>query len=235
MNKRFHPMTIRHTALFSILALAGGFLGGLASNARTIPAQAKQVPQVRTENQIHVPNNGLRFVTETGRTVAVLGVERNNGVLALLDSNGVPSILLAAGPGGNVNIRSVAGGAILELASADGRSQARMSAQSSESIIQTNVGGSLLTLRSRLAGSTLMLPGAQNSRGIELTTGNQGSMISVFGTAGRAALTARSGPTGGLLTLHDAQGDMAATVSGVGTFVSVSGGRTVWQAPPRKD
>ena len=225
-------MTIRHTALFSALALAGGFLGGLASGGRAIPAQAKQVPQLRTENQIHVPLNGLRFVTSEGRTVAVLGVQGNNGAFALLDSNGTPSVMLAAGPGGSVNIRSVQGGALLELASADGRSKARMSAQSSESIIETNVQGSLLTLRSRAAGSKLMLPGAQNARGIELSTGTQGSSLNIFGTSGRAALTAQSGATGGLLTLHDAQGETAAMVSGAGTFASVKGGRPVWQAPP---
>ena len=227
-------MTIRHTALFSALALAGGFLGGLASGVRTVPAQAKQVPQLRTENQILVPNNGLRFVTQDSKTIAVLGVQGNNGALALLDSNGVPSVMLAAGPGGTVNIRTVQGGGLLEIASADGRSKARMSAQSAEAIIETNVGGSLLTLRSRAAGSKLMLPGARNARGIELATGTQGSSIGLFGTSGRAAMTVQSGPTGGLLSLHDAQGATSATVSGVGTFVSVKDGRPVWQAPPKR-
>ncbi|MCH7945968.1 MAG: hypothetical protein IIC73_08165 [Armatimonadetes bacterium] len=228
-------MTIRHTALFSALALAGGFLGGLASGVRTIPAEAKQIPQIRSDNLILVPNNGLRFVTEEGRTIAVLGVQGNNGALALLDSNGMPSVMLAAGPGGTVNIRSVQGGGLLEITSADGRSKARMSAQSAEAIIETNVQGSLLVLRSRAAGSKLMLPGARNARGIELATGTQGSSISIFGTTGRAALTAKTGPTGGLLTLHDAQGETSATVSGVGTFVSVKDGRTVWQAPPKRE
>ena len=228
-------MTIRHTALFSALALAGGFIGGLASGVRTIPAEAKQVPQVRTENQIHVPNNGLRFVTEDNRTIAVLGVQRNNGALALLDSNGEPSVMLAAGPGGTVSIRSVQGGGLLEINSADGRSKARMSAQSAEAIIETNVQGSLLVLRSRAAGSKLMLPGGQNSRGIELATGTQGSSIGIFGTTGRAALIAQSGTTGGLLSLHDAQGEKSATVSGVGTFVSIKDGRPAWQAPPKRE
>ena len=228
-------MTIRHTALFSALALAGGFLGGLASGVRTIPAEAKQVPQIRRENQIFVPNNGLRFITEDNRTVAILGVQGNNGALALLDSDGVPSVMLAAGTGGTVNIRSVQGGSLLELASADGRSKARMSAQSAEAIIETNVQGSLLVLRSRAAGSRLMLPGGQNSRGIELATGAQGASISLFGSSGRAALTAQSIASGGLLSLHDARGETSATVSGVGTFVSVKDGRPVWQAPPSRE
>jgi hypothetical protein len=222
-------MTWRHTLLFSVLALVGGFVGGQVG--RPTIAQA-QVQQQRNENQILVPNDGLRFVTEEGRTVAAMGYQAGNGFFALLDANGRPALTMTAAPGGTVNLRSVADGAIVEVGTPDGRNHMRMSANASGDMLEGVSGSATLLLANRGGTSQFSMPGPNGRSLIDLATTANGGQLDLRSSSGSSALTASVTTGGGLLTVRDAAGNGNALVSGAGQFSSLKQGKTVWSAPP---
>ena len=223
-------MTLKHTVLFCLLAIAGGFLGGVFANRQPLPAQA-QVPPVRSENQILVPNNGLKFVTEDNRTIAMLGNQRNNGMFVLMSANGQPAVVFTAGTGGSVNISVNSTGSQLQLSSANGTTVTSLSAFRGEAVILASVQGSVASFRARMNGASLSLPGRNNSRAFELSSGQEGGVLSLFGANQKAGMIFQVGSTGGVLNVNDAQGRPATTMSGAGKFTAMLQGKQVWQAP----
>ena len=223
-------MTLKQTVLFSFLALVGGFLGGMFANRQPLLVHA-QVPQVRSENQILVPTDGLRFVTENNRTLAVLGNQRNNGVFMLMNAMGQPAVVFTAGTGGSVNVSVNSTGSQIEISSANGATVASLGAFRGEAVLLTSVQGSIASLRTRSNGASLSLPGRNNARAFELTSGQQGGVMSLFGENQKAGMIFQVGSTGGVLNVNDAQGRPAATMSGAGQFTAMLQGKQVWQAP----
>lgn len=210
------------------LAFAGGILGGHFG----APTPAKAQVQVRSENQIVVPDDGLRFVTMQGRTIAVMGIQAGNAALVLLDNAGRPSVTLVAGPGGSVTLRARPEGGDIEVASLDGSKYARLTASSSGAAFEAVSGTSTLSLLNMGTRSTLTMPGSNSATALMLATTASGGAVTVYGPTGKSAVTVEGNATGGLLGVRDASGTVAASVSGAGTFASVRAGQTVWQAPP---
>jgi hypothetical protein len=221
-------MNLRHTLLFSLLAVAGGVLGSWLF--RPIPAQAQQ--NVRNENQIFVPTEGLRFVTDQQRTVAVMGHQGGNAILVLYDANGRPSVGLTAGTGGSVTVRAQADGGSVEVSSLDGTSTARLAANASSANLEATFRTSVFSVSNNGANTNVNIPGPNNMTAVQLLTGQNGGQMTLYGPASRSAMTAEGTPTGGMLTLRDGTGKTTATVSNAGTFASLKEGRVVWQAPP---
>jgi hypothetical protein len=221
-------MNIRHALLFSLLAVAGGLLGSWLFRPTTAHAQQN----LRSENQVLVPTDGLRFVTEQQRTVAVLGLQGGNAVFVLYDSNGRPSVGMTAGTGGSVTIRAQADGGSIEVATLDGSSSARLATSASGANLEATYRTSVFSVSNNGANTQMNLPGPNNATAIQFLTGQNGGQVTVFGPAGRSAMTAEGTPTGGMLTLRDGTGKTSATVSNAGTFASFKEGRVVWQAPP---
>jgi hypothetical protein len=211
-----------------VLALAGGVIGGHWG----APTPAKAQTQIRSENQIVVPDEGLRFVTMRGRTVAVMGLQDGNSVLALLDNAGRPSVTLIASPGGSVTLRSKPDGGEVEVSTADGSKLARLVASASGATIEAVTNKSTLSLLNTGAGTTSLFPGANGATALMLATGASGGSVTVYGPGSKSALTVEGNASGGLLTVRDANATTTATVTGAGTFAALRAGRTVWQAPP---
>ena len=221
-------MTIRHTLLLSLLAVVGGMLGSLLFRPTTAHAQQN----LRTENQVLVPTDGLRFVTEQQRTVAMLGLQGGNAVLVLYDANGRPSVGMTAGTGGSVTIRAQADGGSIEIATLDSTSTARLGANASSANLEATYRTSVFSVSNNGANTHVNIPGPNNTTAIQLLTGQNGGQMTVYGPASRSAMTAEGTPTGGMLTMRDGTGKTTATVSNAGTFASFREGRVVWQAPP---
>jgi hypothetical protein len=222
-------MTLRHTLLFSGLALFGGLVGGQIG--RPTVAQA-QIPPPRSENQVLVPVDGLRFVTENQQTIAVLAHQGGNGVFALLDANGRPSVTFSAGPGGTVSIRTQSDGGLFEVATPDGRSRTRLTTSASGTMFEASSGAATLLLANRAGTSQISIPMPNGRPAFEFLTTANGGQFDVKGSSGNSAFTAAAAPGGGLVTVRDGNGTGTATISGTGQFSSVKGGRTVWTAPP---
>lgn len=222
-------MTLRHTVLFSGLAVVGGFFGGQLG--RPVAAQA-QIPPPRSENQILVPVDGLRFVTENQQTVAVLAQQGGNGVFVLLDANGRPSVSFAAGPGGSVAIRSQADGGTLDVSSIDGRSRTRISATASGTMFEAASGTATIMLANRAGTSQFSLPMPNGRPAFEFLASANGGQLDIKSSSGNSALTLAASTGGGLFTVRDGNGTGTATISGAGLFSSIKGGKTVWSAPP---
>lgn len=222
-------MTFRHTILFSTLALVGGFVGGQMGRPTVAHAQ---IPPPRSENQILVPNDGLRFVTEDLRTVAILGYQGGNGFFALLDSGGRPALTLGAGPGGLVSLRAMPDGGMLEVATHDGRNRTRIAANGSGNTFETLSGNATMILANRAGAMQFSLPGPSGRAAIDFLTTATGGQMDVRGANGSSAFTVSATTGGGLVTVRDAAGTGNATVSGAGVFSSIKQGKTVWSAPP---
>jgi hypothetical protein len=223
-------MTLRHTLLFSLIALIGGLLGGLVSRPVAAQAQTQGVPPVRFVNDIQVPNEGLRFVDQSNRLVAFMGIQGGNCVFALLDSQGKPSISFAAGVGGVMNFSSLADGAQMEMMSASGSTKARLSATSSGAMFEAEALRSVLAISNTGSSSHFAMPGAAGRRGIDLVAGPSSSLTLNNG-AGAPSLNLEGVVGGGMLTVRDGTGKVTATVGSSGVFASHLDGKTLWRAP----
>lgn len=220
-------MTIRHTVLFSALALIGGLIGGLVS--RPMVAQA-QVPPVRFINDIAVPNDGLKFTNEQGRTIAFLGFQGGNTFFSLVDMNGRPSVSLVAGVGGNVSLRGLPDGGEILVGSVDGTKSARFSANATGTTIEAVTNRTSLVLQNRGNGASILMPGTTGNT-VQLVSGANGGSLSLFTPALKSAVVLEGGATGGNLSLKDANGTQTASISGAGVFAAHRNGKAVWQAP----
>ncbi|HXH61905.1 MAG TPA: hypothetical protein VNI20_11175 [Fimbriimonadaceae bacterium] len=225
-------MTIRHTVLFSVLAIIGGMVGG-ALFGRTIPveAQIKQFPPVRSENYIVVPNEGLRFITDKSKPIAYLGQQGGGTVFVLLDDQGSPSVALASGTGGTVTIRAQQGGGKIEVASEDHNTVARMSVTTGAAQFDGQVQRSVSTFGSNVGGGTLSISKPDGNSALELKATKQGGFATIFGAMSRSALTLEGGANGGIFNVRDSMGTTTASVVGTGAFSSLKDGKTVWHAP----
>lgn len=220
-------MTLKHTLLFAALALFGGFVGGLIG--RPDAAQA-QVPPVKFVNDISVPNDGLKFTNEQGRTVAFMGFQGGNTFFSLVDMNGRPSVSLVAGAGGTVTLRGLPDGGEIMVGSVDGSKSARFSATGSGTTIEAVTNKTSLVLQNRGNGASLLMPGTTGNT-VQLVSGASGGSLSLFTPALKSAMVLESGATGGNVSVRDANGVQTASVSGAGVFAAHRNGRAVWQAP----
>ena len=219
------------TLLFSVLAVIGGMIGGAVF--QPIPAHAQQ--NLRSENQILVPVDGLRFVTETGRTIAIMGIRNGNGALVMFDANGRPSVTLSAHTGGTVSLFATPDGGQIEVSNLDNSSRGRLSASASGVTFDSIVSSSLLSFGNTASGGSLLIPGRNGAKGVELLSGINGGQVNVYGSGGKPALTTEGTANGGMLSVRDGTGKTTATVSNAGIFASLKDSRVVWQGPPVKN
>jgi hypothetical protein len=210
------------------LSLVGGAIG--ASLTRPLPAKAQV--QVRSENQIVVPDDGLRFVNMQGRTVAVMGLQNGNSTFILLDNNGRPSVTFSASSGGTVVVRARTDGGEVEVGSLDGTKLARLTASGSGSSLEAVTNRSTVSILNTGGGSNVMLPGPNGTTALALTTTASGGTLTVYGPGNKPAITVEGNATGGIFSVRDQAGATTASVTGAGTFAALRSGRTVWQAPP---
>lgn len=220
-------MTIKQTVMFAALALIGGVLGGYLGRPVAVEAQ---VPPVRFINDIAVPNDGLKFTNEQGKTVAFLGFQGGNTFFSLVDMNGRPSVSLVAGAGGTVTLRGLPDGGEILVGSVDGSKSARFSATGSGTTIEAVTNKTSLVLQNRGNGASLLMPGTTGNT-VQLVSGANGGSLSLFTPALKSALVLEGGATGGNLSVRDASGTQTASISGSGVFAAHRNGKAVWQAP----
>ncbi len=221
-------MTFRHALLFSFLALIGGFLGGLVG--RPVVAQA-QVTQVRVNNDITIPNEGLRFIDQNMKVVAFMGIQAGNCFFTLLDSQGKPSISFSSGVGGSVNFSSLADGAQMEIASANGANRTRLSATSLGATFEAEASKRVFMINNTGASSQISMPGAVGKRGIDMIVGPSGSSLMMNNGLGVPSVSFEGTAGGGLFTGRDGTGKTTTTIGGTGVFSSYVDGKVVWRAP----
>ncbi len=224
-------MTLRHTLLFSLLALIGGFVGGLIGRPVQASAQQQLTPPVTFINSILVPDDGLKFMDKNSKVVAFMGIQGGNCMFALLNNQERPSITFAAGVGGGVNFNTVADGAQMEMISANGSTRTRFSATSFGAMFEAEASKNLLVISNTGSSSQITMPGAAGKRGIDLISGANSSSLTLNNGAGVSSLNLEGVVGGGMLTVRDGTGKVTATVGSSGVFASHLDGKTVWRAP----
>lgn len=223
-------MTLRHTLLFSALALVGGTVGGAIFGRITV-AEAKQIPPVRSENYIVVPNEGLRFITDKNQPIAFMGQQGGGTVFVLLDGAGQPSVALVSGVGGTVTVRARPGGGLIEIASTDRTTAGRMSVGAGDVRFEGQVQKVTSFFGANIGGGTLSLTKPDGGTALDLRATPLGGLATIYGALAKSALTLEGGADGGVLNVRDKAGAPSASVSGTGAFASIKDGRTVWHAP----
>lgn len=235
-------MQTKQALFFTFVSLVGGFFGSAFFSKSHVTANAQagtpygqlggQDPKVIQDNQIFVPEQGLRFVNASGRVIAYMGLTGGNSLFVLLDSNGSPAVSMIAGPGGKIAMSALAPGATIEVSSPSNDSVAGITVAIAKSGFYATASGATAQLSMESIGSTLSLPGPNRAPGIDLTGSNSGGTMTLFGDSKRPGVTIEGDGPGGLINVRDSKGLTTASINGGGKFLSIAEGKTVWQGPP---
>lgn len=221
---------------FACALSVGAFGGAFVAMRPTATALAQPIQdpggvQVQMQDWLFVPSGGLRLVNERGQVLGVIGQEGGNARLTLLDSAGLPSIVLAAGVGGQATVATDAQGGLIDLRSRSGtqRGSLVVAGQSSRLVLNSAVNAGAEVGAG--TESTLLLKDARNPKGVFAQSGPEGGQVLLAGP-NKTLLELLATRQGGRAQLMDGKGEPTVLLSGEGRLGVLSGKQTVWQAPP---
>ncbi len=214
-----------------VSAFLGGFVAIGLLGARAATAQ---VPQPIVQNQQVVPNAGLRFIDEQGRVIAVIGKQGQNGVLTLMDSEGRPSVVIQADPGGRATLMATEGGGELRLNSQQGSGALLLSSTQRSrglGIVGPN-GSKLFDLQCANRDSTMMMAEAGGKKGLDFRAGQMGGEFTWLNNIQTPVGALQSNEEGGFITLTAPKKPGALSALSGGKVTYRENGKIVWQFPP---
>lgn len=211
------------TAACVLAAYAGSFHAGM----RPAPAHA-QVLQPRTQDAYVVPNDGLRFVDDQNRVLAMFVNNQGAGQLVLFDSNRSASVVISAGHGaGRVLLSARADGGALQVGNDGGGGFELSNSGARSQLVMNDAQARQAVALSSSAGGRLELAGSEGAPQARLAEGR----FSLFGRNTRPLVQLRaSDGTGGEVLVTDADGLDAFAVAGRAVRL-VKGKDTLWKAP----
>ena len=225
-------MNIRQFVVLLAACVVSAFVGGYFASRPTILVSAQQI---RSQNRIIVPSQGLVFVDETGRTIATMGQQGGNAMFALLDRNGQTSIVFAASPNSYARLSATGRGTSFEIGSRNGPATVILATSSGESTIRvTGQGQRSALLRADGVSSSMSLIKSDSTLGASISAGSSTSGIQLFGAAGRKSIELMSAKNGGAINLFDRSGKIGVALFGERSLQFMKDGEVVWQANEKK-
>jgi hypothetical protein len=217
-------------AAFLAVAFAGCFFGGLLARlgpeslqAQVVPSNPRQVPGIRNEDVLFVPNGGLRIVDENNRLLGWLGEQGGGTSLVLMDSAGRPSVSVLAGPAGQA-VLSGQGSASLRLSAGTGNQVVAIESGGSGPSVHI---GNLVTLAGTGDGGRIVVSDRQGRSLLRLESSAEGGRLTGNRSDGKSAFEM----AGGSLTLRSPDGRVGFQAV-AGSHVSVAkGDKTLFRAP----
>lgn len=210
-----------------LAACAGG--AALGSSILSRPATAQIPPQPPPINQemFIVPNNGLRFVNERGRVVAMVTSTQGVGGFMLFGLDGQPSVSIeAARSGGRVVIRALEEGAEIQLGSEEATARTTLNAGRtiSQLVLKRSGGRAGFSATAQSDGAFVSLAGPENETAAAISPGRV-----ALSSKGRVLVDLFAEPQGGKATLQDAQSQVRAELT-LENLALKKGKDTLWQA-----
>ncbi|MCH7903573.1 MAG: hypothetical protein IH944_03295 [Armatimonadetes bacterium] len=225
-------MNIRQFVVLLAACVVSAFAGGYFASRPPILASAQQI---RSQDLIIVPRQGLLFVDETGRVIAAMGQQAGNATFSLLDRNGNASIVFAAGPNSYARLSASGSGTSFEIGSRSGSANVMLAAASGESYVRaTGQGQRSAFLRADGVSSSLSLMNSGSALGVSISAGSSTSGIQLFGAAGKKSLELLSAKNGGAINLFDRSGKVGVALFGEQSLQFLKDGEVVWQANEKK-
>ena len=225
-------MNIRQFVVLLAACVVSAFAGGYFASRPPILASAQQI---RSQDLIIVPRQGLLFVDETGRVLAAMGQQAGNGTFSLLDRNGNASIVLTAGPNSYARLSALGSGTSFEIGSRNGSANVMLAAASGESYVRaTGQGQRSALLRAGGVSSSVSLINSDSTLGASISAGSSTSGIQLFGSAGRKSIELMSSKKGGAINLFDRFGKVGVALVGEQSLQFLKDGEVVWQANEKK-
>jgi hypothetical protein len=221
-------------AAFLLVAFLGCFLGGLVArmgpseaHAQVAPTNPRQIPGIRNEDVLFVPNGGLRIVDYSNRLLGMLGEQGGGTFLTLMDSSGRPSVSILAGPGGQAVI-SCQSSASLKVMAGTGAQTATLEASSAGPSLQL---GNLVTLTGTTDGGRVTVNDRQGQAALRLDSTSEGGRLVGQARGGKTLFEMMGGADGGRLTLRSSDGQAGfQAVAGAQILLS-KGDKTLFRAP----
>ena len=225
-------MKIQQFVVLLAACVVSAFAGGYFASRPPIPVSAQQI---RSQDLIIVPRQGLLFVDETGRVVASMGQQAGNATFSLLDRNGNASIVFAASPNSYARLSGTGNSISFEIGSRSGSANVTLAAASGESYIRaTGQGARSALLQAGGLSSSLSLVNSDSTLGVSISAGTSTSGIQLFGTAGKKSLEFLSAKNGGAINLFDRSGKIGVALFGEQSLQFLKDGEVVWQANEKK-
>ncbi|MBX3112059.1 MAG: hypothetical protein KF857_08630 [Fimbriimonadaceae bacterium] len=220
----------------------GAFLGGYAANLgpkpalaqiRSLPSQGNPRVQPTFTDTFLVPPQGVRFVNSEGRPVMVLAAQGSQSTLALFDSNGTPSVTIAAGNGGMVNI-STATGAQIKASSNNRANVVSLDASGQGTGISLERAGrdSVVLKDDAANGSRLSMANRAGRTALEILFSTNRGTLSMSDDSGQPLATLGFTGTNGTMELKDSKKKTSSQITGEGKVTLTEGDKTLWVAPP---
>jgi hypothetical protein len=214
-------MDAKRSAAAAALVLSGSTLGGFLGSAHT---QQQPPPNVGVNEVLRVPESGLRMVSNSGRLVGMVALREGNGALVLFDAAGKPSVVVSAGPGGQLEFNGAASGS-LKVMDTQRRGVSIVAKSGTAELavepgvrIESSEARSRLTLRPKAVARVLELSCEPASAAVAASLGNA-RLFRLFGEkAGEVRLAAPGGKDG-------------LVASGEGALELLRDGKPVFQAP----
>ncbi len=227
-------MDLRQTLATSAILGGACFLGAfLGTHPTTIAhAQVRSTPQPKVEYQdwLFVPRSGLRLIDEGGRTLGMIGGDATGTRLVLMDAEGAPSIVLAAGTGGQAGLIVSAGSSQLQIRDTAGGATALGVTSQGAGLSVRNRSGSTAELMAR-AESSVTLGTPRTKTAFEARSSDEGGVLNLFSNSGKATIQLTPNKGTGLLQVNDADGAPSFLASGEGKVSLTKDKKVLWQAP----
>jgi hypothetical protein len=221
-------------AAFLAVSFVGCFLGGLVArlgpedaHAQLAPTNPRQIPGIRNEDVLFVPNGGLRIVDYNNRVLGLLGEQGGGASLILMDSNGRPSVSILAGSGGQA-VLSAQGPASLKLSPAGGKQTATLEAAASGPSLLL---GSLVSMGASGDGGKVHVNEPQGRPALRMEAATDGGRVVGQNRGGKTLYEIMGGSDGGQVTLRTSDGG-AGFQAVAGSRISLTKGeKTLFKAP----
>jgi hypothetical protein len=206
-------------------AVFAGCFAGAWSALRPMPVQAQQ--NVRIEDYVMIPNNGLQMKNSRGQIVGLISEQNGAGMFTLFSSTGQPSVQIAGGSGGMVSLGANEGTSGLIVTGAGGE-EVRVLTQAGKGLI--SAGGA--KARVQIVGGTensITVPGADGATQIDLRSAVDGGIFRLNG--GGKTLIELTGSAGKGHVSVNGEGPAGVRLDGSGLLDILQGGRSVFAAP----
>lgn len=166
------------------------------------------------------------MVNAQNRTLGVITDQGGNGGIVLLNASGKPSVTIAAGPGGFIDLNAVS--PAIRVAGANGQEGVTLSATDSSAMMKLRSG---VTLSSTNLGGLLTLSTQKGGAALQFDSQAEGGRITGFDSGKATQFELKSDGGEGVLSLFKKESEAGFQARGSGSGEIRREKETLWKVP----